>query len=220
MIVAVAGGKGGVGKSTVALNLAASLEAVLVDTDLTMADLPTAPGPDLHDVLAGRAQPIEAVRDGDVLDILPGGRTLEGATGADPAALPEAVETVAAAYGDVVLDTPAGMEADAGLPLLTADAAVLVTTPDRPALTDTVRTRELARELDADLAQVVLNQVGPDPPITRVRRVLGAPVTWINKSSRLATAQAEGLPVASVAPGSPVIEQFDRLAAAVQSIKS
>lgn len=220
MIVAVAGGKGGVGKSTVALNLAACLDAVLVDTDLTMADLPTTHGPDLHDVLAGRVGPVEAVRDGDVLDILPCGRTLQGAKNTDPTVLPEAVRAIAGAYGDVVLDTPSGMEADAGLPLLVAEASVLVTTSDRPAIVDTVRTRELARELDADLAQIVLNQAGSNPPTKRVRRTFGAPVTSIDRSSRLATAQAEGLPVACVAPNAPVTDQFEHLATVVQSIKS
>lgn len=220
MILAVTGGKGGVGKSTVALNLAAELDAVLVDADLTMADLPTAPGPDLHDVLAGTAAPIDAVRDGAVLDILPCGRTLTGANHANPADLPETLDAVAAAYGDVVVDTPAGMEADVGLPLAAADTSLIVTTDHPPAIADAVRTRELARELDAALARVVLNHATPTPDTRRIRALLGAPVESVRKSHALATAQVEGLPVRSVAPDAPVVEEFESLACAVQSVKS
>jgi len=220
MILAVAGGKGGVGKSTVALNLAAELDAVLVDADLTMADLPTGTGPDLHDVLAGRASPHAAVRTGGLVDILPCGRTLAGARIAEPTELPAVLEAVAASHGDVVVDTPAGMEADAGLPLATAEAAVLVTTGDRPAIADAVRTRELARELDAGLVRVVLNRVGPDPPTDRVRAALGAPVVPVARSQSVATAQAQGLPVRSLAPRSSAVEQFETLATAVYACKS
>lgn len=212
MILAVAGGKGGVGKSTVSLNLAAELDAVVVDADLGMADLPGARGPDLHDVLAGRADPVEAVRESGPVDILPCGRTLAGARAGDATDLVAAVEAVAAAYGRVVVDCPAGMAADAGMPLLAADASVLVASPRRFALADALRTRALARELDAGLAAVALNRAGKSPPTDRIRSALGAPVVAVPDDERVARAQRHGIAVRSLAPGSCPAERFSELA--------
>jgi septum site-determining protein MinD len=129
VICAVAGGKGGVGKTTVALNLGYELDAVVVDADLGMADVPAGRGPDLHDVLAGRAAPVEAVREGGPVDVLPCGRSLVGARTAEVTALVAAVNRVERAYGDVVVDCPAGMAADVGIPLFAAGRCVLVTVP-------------------------------------------------------------------------------------------
>jgi septum site-determining protein MinD len=194
VIIAVCGGKGGVGKSTVAFNLAAALDAVAVDADLAMADLPTGRGPDLHDVLAGRADPIEAVRDGPVR-ILPCGRSLAGARAADVARLGDAVRAVAQHHGDVVVDCPAGMRADVGVPLAVADAAVVVASPRPFALADAVRTRALARELDAGLLGVALNRVTDDPPVAAFERVLEAPVTTVPETERLGRSLESGRPV-------------------------
>jgi len=194
VILAVAGGKGGVGATTVAYGLGAALDAVVVDGDLGMADLPDARGPDLHDVLAGRAAPVEAVREGGPVALLPCGRTLAGARAADGRRLPGVLAAVAAEYGRVVVDCPAGMGADAGLPLLAADACVLVTTADAGAVADAVRVRALARELDAGLAAVALNRAGDDPPAERVRRALGAPVVAVPDSPAAARAVAAGRP--------------------------
>ena len=216
MILAVTAGKGGVGKSTVALNLAAELGAVAVDADLAMADLPSARGPDLHDVLAGRADPVEAVRDCGPVAVLPCGRSLAGARAVDPAALVDAAEAVAREYGRTVVDAPAGLHGDAGLPLLAADACVVVTCPTEAALTDAIRARELARALDAPLARVVLNRAG-DADTDTVATRLGGPVTRVPESDAVARANRAGLPVASVAPDALAARQFERLAAAVHS---
>jgi len=215
MIVAVAGGKGGVGKSTVALNLGAALDAVVIDADLAMADLPAGRGPDLHDVLAGRAEPFEAVRAAGPVALVPCGRTLAGARGADSRELVAAVGTLAEEYGRVVVDAPAGLAADAGLALLAADRCVLVTVPEEPAVAGALRTRELARELDAGVAAVALNRSDGGPAVEQVRETLGAPVTPIPESDAVARSRRTGRPVVGTATDEPATRRFRSLARTV-----
>ena len=220
MIIAVTGGKGGVGKTTVAYNLGATLDAVVVDADLGMADLPRGRGPDLHDVLAGQAEATEAVRGGPV-SLLPCGRSLAGARAADVRRLAETLRTVADEIGDVVVDCPAGLRADVGVPLTVADACVLVASPRRFALADAVRTRELARELDAGLVGVALNRTteADDPPVDVFRRVLGAPVSTVPADPRVGRSVEEERPVVTAAPESVAAESIRSLASGVQQAR-
>jgi septum site-determining protein MinD len=216
MILAVVGGKGGVGKSTVAYNLGAELDAVVVDADLAMADLPAGRGPDLHDVLAGRADPVEAVREEGPVDLLPCGRSLAGARACEPTELVAAVEAVRDAYGRVVVDCPAGMCGDVGLGLLVADACVLVTEPAPSALGDALRARALARELDAGLAAIVLNRASEASPTDLIARELGGPVTTVPESAAVADAQAAGVPVGAHRPNATAAEALADLAETVE----
>ncbi len=218
MILAVTGGKGGVGKSTVSYNLGAELDAVVIDGDLGMADLPAGHGPDLHDVLAGRAAPLEAVDESGPVAVLPCGRTLAGVRAAEPTALTRAVRAVASEYDRVIIDSPAGLRCDAGLPLLAADGCVLVTHSTKPAVVDALRTRELARAIGTPLAQVVRNRTPRDSAgAETLATTLGAPVTTVPESSIVARAQRAGHPVRSVAPTSEPARAFRALGCAVET---
>jgi len=208
VILAVAGGKGGVGKSTVALNVADALSAVVVDADLAMADLPGGRGPDLHDVLADRASALEAVRDVGGVRVLACGRSLAGARASDVRALAPVLETVEREFGRVVVDCPAGMAADAGVALAVADRVGLVVEPSAFALPAAVRTRALARELSAGLAGVVVNRAPPGMDAGRFARALGAPAVTVPASDAVASAQARGRPVARDHPDADAVAAF------------
>ena len=211
MILAVTGGKGGVGKTTLAYNLAAALDAVVVDADLGMADLPTVRGPDLHDVLAGRAAVEETLRPGPV-DVVPCGRTLAGARAADVTRLVDALEAVERAHGRVVVDCPAGRRADAGVPLAAAHACLVVVSPRAFALADAIRTRELARELEAGLVACAINRVVEPPPTDAIADALGAPAAVVPADPRVGRSVVTERPVVTAAPQSDAAAAIRSLA--------
>ena len=210
MILAVTGGKGGVGKTTLSYNVAAALDGVVVDADLGMADLPAGRGPDLHDVLAGRAAATETVRSGPV-DVVPCGRTLAGARASDLTRLDDALRALERERGLVVVDCPAGRRADAGVPLAVADACLIVVSPRDFALADALRTRELARELDAGVVACAVNRATRDPPVAAIADALGAPVEVVPADPRVGRSVEEERPVVRAAPDSTAAAAIDGL---------
>ncbi|ELZ06136.1 MinD/ParA family ATP-binding protein [Natrialba asiatica] len=217
MIVAVAGGKGGVGKSTTALNLARELDAVAVDADLTTADLPPGTGPDLHDVLAGRVDPTAAVETIGPVTLLPCGRTLAGARAAarELDNLDAILQRIEREWGTVVVDCPAGLARDVGIELRSADLTILVTTPAKSALVDAFRTASLADALQTPIAALVLNKADRDSHgeiADKISRMLGVEVTIIASQQAVADAQARWLPVRDHAADAQAVDAYHSIA--------
>lgn len=219
MIVAVTGGKGGVGKSTVSLNLARELDAVVVDADLSTADLPRGSGPDLHDILAGRAEPMDGVEQVGAVRVLPCGRTLAGARAVELSALPRVVDRIERECGRVVVDCPAGLARDVGTVIDSAHVAVLVTTPNEAALVDALRTRQLALDLETPIAAGILNRVTTtyrDRVAARLDQQLTASTTTIEERPVIAEAQRRWRPIRDHEPSCPDLEAFETASRAIE----
>ncbi len=172
-VIAVTSGKGGVGKSQIALNCSVvlaeqGLKVLLVDADLGLATLDVLlgvrPVADLGEVVAGSAS-IEDVliSCGPNLTLLPAapGRYDTANVGAaERARIRGYVEEVAMGFDVVLVDTGAGIGATTIDFVGFADDALIVLTPDPVALRDAYATAKiLYRRLGLERVYTVANLV-------------------------------------------------------------
>ena len=164
-MLAVAGGKGGCGKTTTTLGLARAFaqrrrRPLVVDCDLDApnlhlrADVPRDPGLDT-------GSPLEAAHASDVVpgvDVLPVG----DATADD---LGNALDVLEALSDDrpVLLDCPAGASEAATRPLRAADGAVVVATSGQEQIEDAVKTAAMARAVGTPVRAAVVSRVDDTP---------------------------------------------------------
>jgi len=176
-MLAIAGGKGGVGKTTTVLGLSAALDTPVVaaDADPDMPDLHALAGVDREPTLTaldGRCVEATVQTHPDESDValLPAPRFDD----ADPGSVGRSLARLAASDRSAIVDCPAGAGPDAAAPLRAADATLLVTTLCAPALRDATKTAAMARTLDAPPRGVVLTRTRAAP--TEVTDLLGCPV--------------------------------------------
>ncbi len=231
-VYALAGGKGGVGKTTSTVNLGAALRAaghdtVVVDADLAMAnlgamvDLPF--GPTLHDVLAGEAALREALvwlpRDGSPtrsppdeephLVAVPGSRSLDAFVDADPGDLSGVLGSLADAADFVLCDTGAGLSHESAVPLGVADGVVVVTTPDPVAIADAKKTIHFAAHAGGTVVGAVLTHAGEETDVSMLADELGVEMLAVVPE----TDAVGDEPLVETVPESYAADAYERLAA-------
>ena len=176
-MLAIAGGKGGCGKTTTALGLARALAGrnrtpLVVDADSDMpdvhhvVDLPPEPGVDR----CSGGTPLDTVTRES--DRFPGVRVL---TGGRREHLDTALRTVRSWPGPVLVDCPPGSGPDATRPLRHAESALIVTTDEPVCLEDATRTVRTTRQLGVGPAGVLMVRArhGDLPTAIAGCRVLG-----------------------------------------------
>ena len=224
-VYTIAGGKGGVGKTTTAINVAVALQdaghdVVVVDADLGMANLGAMLDiehqPSLHQVLAGKAAVSDAITEGPGgITVVPGERNLEAFADADPAKLRKVVKALSTAYEIVLIDTGAGLSHETTVPLGLADGVLLITTADDVAIGDTVKTAQLADRIEGDVVGAVLTRANDDTNVSEVADKLDLEMLAVVPEDQDAT-QKEPLLIND--PDSYAAEAYRRLASTMEEI--
>jgi flagellar biosynthesis protein FlhG len=171
-ITAITSGKGGVGKTFVAANLAAALarqgrKVLVLDADLGLANLDVVlnlfPKITLHDVFTGKAQLKEAVlpAPGGFSVLLAGSGMVEYSrmTPEVRDQLQKVIAELAPQFDDVLLDTGAGISDVVLYTVSLATAVIVVATPEPTSMTDAYATiKVLATTQGRRAMQVLVNQ--------------------------------------------------------------
>jgi septum site-determining protein MinD len=160
--------KGGVGKTTVASSLATTLaqqygkKVLLVDANYTTPHIGhymdiLEPHKTIHDVLDGKARPISAIHTRYGVDVIPGhqsyGKTI------NPFKLRDRLASIKHDYDFMIVDSSPHLNDETLSAMLASDALFVVSTPDYPTLSSTLRAAQVAKQRGKPIAGIVLNKI-------------------------------------------------------------
>lgn len=188
-LIAIASGKGGVGKTWLAISLAQSMafrghKVLLVDGDLGLANvdiqLGLSPKHDLSAILSGRMKLGQVIirhqsaeRPTAAFDILPGRSGVASLATLDLVLLDRLLRSVRQlhAYDTVLLDLGAGIDPTARFMAAFADTLVVVSTDEPTALTDAYAVLKLHAR-DREARHGTGSSTGNEPTAADVRLVI------------------------------------------------
>lgn len=226
-IIGVTSGKGGVGKTTTAVNLSTALTAlgknvIVVDANLSTPNvslhlgLPLS-GISLHDVLNGDAYITEAIRihPPSGIRVVPAGLNLDNIYRINYNLLESAIFDLLGYSDFVVVDCPAGLDYGSQKVIEACDEIVIVTNPEMPAVTDALKAKRIA-EATSHILGIVLNRVKglkSELSIGEIEQIIESPVILnVPEDNSVHHAIASKIPVVDYSPASPASKEWNRLA--------
>lgn len=226
--VAITGGKGGVGKSNLAVNLSLELglvgnQVALLDADfgLANADLLCGVSPSYH--LGHVIQGLKSLDDiaiplSDEVELIPGGSGIEELANFSLGSRPHILSQMQAMEEDLdymVIDTAAGIAENVSGILAAASEIIIVVTPEPTSIIDAYATIKviLRHKKDSSIALVVNNAVGIGDAeqvfqsiSTATREFLDHKIEFLGMvpaDSQVTEAVRAQVPVTQFAPGCP-----------------
>ena len=172
-IIVITSGKGGVGKTTTAINLGAAInhfgkEVLIVDGNLSTPNIgihlnsPEVPI-NLNHVLLNKAEPFEAIYEHDSgIKIMPSSLSVKELKKIEPHKLKDFKKDFKDISDYVIVDCAAGLGDEAMSAIEIADELVIVTNPEMPAITDALKTIKLADQLKKSVKGVIITRVRRD----------------------------------------------------------
>lgn len=174
-ILVITSGKGGVGKTTVTVNVGAGLagmgyRVLLIDADVGLRNLDVALGQedrvvyDFVDLVEGRCtreQAIIPIRKQPRLFLLPAAQTKEKAD-ITPQYMKDMCANLRPLFDFIIIDAPAGIDMGFKNAIAAADTAVIVTTPGIAAVRDADRVIGLLELAGVKEQWLILNRIRMD----------------------------------------------------------
>ncbi len=226
--------KGGVGKTTSAINLSAALnvfgkDVTLVDANLTAPNVgiylgvPISPFT-LHDVLRGKKDAREAVlQHKSGFKVLPASISIKDAKKADSTKLESVLRDLDGHSDFIVIDGSPGLTKDALSAIKACSEIIIITNPEMPAVTDALKTVKICKELKKEVLGVLVtktNVKNMDMPFKDIEGILEVPILGIipeDRAVKFAVAHKE--PVVHSHPKSAAAVQYKKLAAELLNLK-
>jgi len=168
-IIVINSGKGGVGKTTTAINLGASLnklkrEVIIMDANLNTPNIGLQLGAPivpitLNHVLKGKADIEDAIYEHHSgTKIVPSSLSVSELTNFNVKKLPGIAQALGALCDYVIIDSAAGFGEEVMAVLEASDEIIIVTNPEMPAVTDALKAVKVAREMGKNVNGVIVTR--------------------------------------------------------------
>lgn len=227
-VIAIGSGKGGVGKTTTAANLAAALAkfgkaVVVIDANMTTSNFGLHVGAPLNkasvqDVIKGRARVRDAIWEHPAgFEVISADVGISNIMSPRENQILDVSNKLLRRADFIIIDCAAGLSSEAIASVKAADELIVVTNPELPALTDALKLVHLAAKYGTAVIGVVVNKVtGKKHEWAReeIEKFLGVSVIGVVRED-VAVKKAIALkqPVVVYSPGSIAARQFKEIAA-------